>query len=72
MNKWRSKWQKIVVMVIAFFLGGAIFSNLANSQIKPPPPTEANLPALKVHALPEFLAQWQDQSNNSDYFDQIQ
>ena len=71
-NKWRSQWQKVVVIAIATFLGVFVFSDLARPQIDPSPTPASDLPALKVHALPEFLAQWQDQSISNDYFDQIE
>lgn len=72
MDKWRSQWQKLVVIAIATFLSVFVFSKLAHPQIDPPPTPTSDLPALKVHALPEFLAQWQDQSTGDDYFDQIE
>jgi len=72
MNKWRSKWQKIVVMAIATFIAAFIASDLAHPQINPQPTSASDLPSPEVHPLPEFLVKWQDPSSSGDYFEQIE
>ena len=65
-NKWRSQWQKFVLLAIAIFY--AIFSNhsLALSQS-----SASDLPTLQVHPLPELLEKWQDKNNSGDYFNRV-
>ncbi|MDY7003749.1 MAG: matrixin family metalloprotease [Cyanobacteriota bacterium] len=56
-----------------FFLGFAVWM-LAFYFLISNPNVEVNaqdLPTLKTHPLPPTLAQWQDTSNSSDYFDRI-
>ncbi|MGB5634176.1 MAG: matrixin family metalloprotease [Waterburya sp.] len=72
MNKWRSKWQKVVVIAISTFLSVFVFSDIADPQINPQISSASDFPSLQAHALPEFLAKWQDKSISSDYFDQIE
>lgn len=68
MNKWRSTWQKIVVIAIATFFGIFIFSNI----VYPQPTPSSDLPSPGIHDLPEFLVNWQDPSSSGDYFEQIE
>lgn len=69
MNKWRSQWQKLLVLAISTCL-----IVLATSIILPTSlgSFSSNLPAPKIHPLPEFLGDWQDSVNSGDYFDQVE
>lgn len=69
MNKWRLKWQKLIVLAIATCLFAIIPGNIiAGSQS----PSASDLPSLQVHSLPKSLANWQDQANSGDYFNQVE
>ena len=69
MNKWRIKWHRLIALAIAACSIAFIFNDtISHSQ----PAFSSELPALKVHALPEFLADWQDSANSGDYFRQIE
>lgn len=68
MNKWRLKWQKLAVLAIATCLSLSFSYCKVNSQAGLSP----DLPPLKAHSLPEFFLQWQAQTTQSDYFEQIE
>ena len=69
MNKWQLRWQKLVILAFATFLGAFITGNIISlSQ----PPLTSDLPSPQVHSLPKFLANWQDRTNSGDYFDQVE
>ena len=57
--------QRILIVIVTAVL--AISNTNARSHSTPDP----NLPPLKAHELPQFLANWQDPSNE-DYFEQIE
>lgn len=68
MNQRRSQWQQIIVIAIVIFFGVIILNNPVGSQAD----STSELPTARVHSLPPFLANWQDPSNNGDYFEQIE
>lgn len=66
MNKWRLQYRQLITLAIAAFSVIFIVNNSVSSQLA------SELPALKVHSLPQFLANWQDPANSGDYFNQIE
>lgn len=57
-----------ITIAVLFHLSS---NNLASLAL-PPLADSIALPAPQPHRLPPFLAQWQDQDQSGDYFDQIQ
>jgi predicted Zn-dependent protease len=68
MKQWWWSWQKFVIMAIASYL------IILNSQIiiLAQPPSLSNLPAPKVHSLPQSLALWKDKIAGDNYLSQIE
>ena len=68
MNSKQFQWQKIIVIAViscslVFILNG-IFANPRKS-------LSTDLPSNKIHPLPNFLAEWKDETLSGDYFNQI-
>ena len=69
MQKRRLQWQKFIVIAIASVSSILILSSIfVRAQIS----TDSNLPPAKVHPLPQFLADWQDETESGDYFNRIE
>ena len=69
MDKRRSQRQKIMIFaIISFFLVFILNGILANSNVS----LSTDLPPQKVHPLPDFLANWEDNTLSGDYFKQIE
>lgn len=68
MHKWQRKWRKFTVFTIAAFLIALVFTE---TNVRSQPESDSNLPALKIHPLPEFFVRWQDAAKG-DYFDQVE
>lgn len=62
---WEFSKELIIALVICLLC--LIFNQTAHSQLQ----DRANLPALRVHPLPQALADWQA-NNQGNYFDQIE
>ncbi|MEM7761118.1 MAG: peptidase [Cyanobacteria bacterium P01_A01_bin.40] len=68
MNKWRWKLLKVACFGIATFFSLLCWHTIVYSQ----PSFSQDLPSLKIHPLPAFLAKWHDQTNQGNYLAQIE
>jgi predicted Zn-dependent protease len=68
-QRWWS-WQKIVRIAIVAIATCLIVFN-SKAVVLTQPPSLSNLPAPKVHFLPESLAAWQDETDQDNYLSQI-
>ena len=64
MSQRRLKQHILIVIIIAVL---TILNSITLSHS-----AEDSLPPLKAHELPKFMVDWQDLSNNEDYFEQIE
>jgi predicted Zn-dependent protease len=67
----RLRTKRLATIAIAICLIILISHQAAYSNVRSQPQDTSNLPPLKVHALPKFLATWQ-KNNQGDYFNQIE
>ncbi|GAB4529929.1 MAG: hypothetical protein Tsb0014_12190 [Pleurocapsa sp.] len=67
MNNSKLKWWKKVVFAIV----ASIFLSFITSPSVSLPHSSSQLSSAQVHPLPDFLANWQDESHSGDYFDRV-
>ncbi|MEM8722230.1 MAG: peptidase [Cyanobacteria bacterium P01_G01_bin.39] len=65
-SRWQwHRWQLLCIVIATCLL--CFVTNSVVSQ-----PISSDLPAPKVHSLPEFFASWQIKDNQTDYFSEIE
>lgn len=64
-------WGGVAIAVLLSIFLHFQFPIPALAQVEPQPSSPLSLPAPQVHPLPPTLAEWQDSSNQGDYFSEI-